>query len=266
MKKILLIGKMDRTMENLYVCLSEKFYVQLCVEDPKIISGIVKIIKPDMVVIGSLDLNGVETEIFDLFLKSYSQIPVLAVCTEEESSCYPGYFDNSQFEAFLKPVSKVKLYSKCNERLGIEETADDEKNLKDIGKKENSISKKEEKQKTILVIDDSPLALRSVKAMLDTKYHVFVATEGEKAISVISKKHPDLILLDYEMPGMDGRMTLEKIREDNTMADIPVIFLTAVADKDHIAAVLRLNPAGYFLKPLDREKVLEAIEELFEDK
>ena len=80
---------------------------------------------------------------------------------------------------------------------------------------------------------------------------------------MIAKKHPDLILLDYEMPEMNGKMTLEKIREDASMADIPVIFLTAVADKEHITAVLRLNPAGYFLKPLEKEKLLEAVDKIF---
>lgn len=47
------------------------------------------------------------------------------------------------------------------------------------------------------------------------------------------------------------------------MQDIPVIFLTGVADKEHITAVLRLNPAGYFLKPLEKEKLLEAVDKIF---
>lgn len=267
MKKILLTGKLDRTTESLYACLSERFHVQLCVEQPEIIRGMIKIIKPDLVIISSMDLDGVETEIFDLLWKSFSRIPVLVICTEEECSHYPGYFENPQIEAFIKPVSNIKLFSKCDERLGIAESerAVGVNDPKDAEKEENGLSVKVSR-KTILVVDDSPLALRSVKAMLDDKYNVVVATDGEKAITMIHKKHPDLILLDYEMPEMDGRVTLGKIREDSTMADIPVIFLTAVADKEHIAAVLGLNPVGYFLKPLEREKVLKAIDEVFVDK
>lgn len=266
MKKILLIGKMDRTTENLYACLSERFHVQLCVEQTEIIGGMVEIINPDMAIISSMDLNGAESEIFDLFQKKYSKIPVLAICTEEECSHYPEYFENPQIEAFLKPVSKEKLFSKCNERLGIEEKkpAAEEKDWGNKQWQENLLFEKEERRKTILVVDDSPLALRSIKAMLDDKYNVIVATGGKRAIGMIPKRHPDLILLDYEMPEMDGKLTFEKIREDDAMADIPVMFLTAVAEKEHIAAVLRLNPAGYFLKPLEREKVLRAIEEIFE--
>lgn len=64
------------------------------------------------------------------------------------------------------------------------------------------------------------------------------------------------------MPGIDGRKTFEMLREQEEFRDIPVVFLTAVSDKKHILAVLRLNPAGYFLKPLEQEKILKAIGEI----
>ena len=89
-----------------------------------------------------------------------------------------------------------------------------------------------------------------------------VATSGKQAMTVLQKKRPNLILLDYEMPGWDGKTTLENIRQEKEFQDIPVIFLTGVADKEHITAVLRLNPAGYFLKPLEKEKLLEAIDKI----
>lgn len=113
---------------------------------------------------------------------------------------------------------------------------------------------------SILVVDDSPVTLRGMKAMLDKDYEVSVATSGEQALKSIKKKRPDLVLLDYEMPGLDGRETLEKIREDEEISDIPVIFLTGVADKEHIAAVLKLGPAGYMLKPAEKEKLMGTIE------
>lgn len=265
MKKILLIGKLDRTIENLYVCLSEQFSVQLCVENKELVRSITKIVKPDMVMIGSLGLGGAEMEIMDWFWKCYSRVPVLVIGTEEECAEYQGYFENPQIDKLLKPISRAQLLAKCDEVLRTvepeEKTDEAEGNTQS---KENGSNEGEDGRKTILVVDDSPLALRSVKAMLDDKYRVIVATGGEKAITMIAKKHPDLILLDYEMPEMNGKITLEKIREDVTMADIPVVFLTAVADKEHIAAVLRLNPAGYFLKPLERDKVLAKVEQVLE--
>ena len=75
----------------------------------------------------------------------------------------------------------------------------------------------------------------------------------------IGKKRPDLILLDYEMPVCDGKMTLEMIRAEEDLKNIPVVFLTAVNDRANIEAVLKLKPAGYFLKPPVKDKLLAEI-------
>ena len=69
-------------------------------------------------------------------------------------------------------------------------------------------------------------------------------------------------MLDYEMPEWDGKKTLEEIRKDEEIMDIPVMFLTGVAEKEYIAAVLGLNPAGYLLKPVEQSKLLKSIEEV----
>ena len=68
--------------------------------------------------------------------------------------------------------------------------------------------------------------------------------------------------MDYEMPVCDGKMTLEMIRADEDMKDIPVVFLTAINDRANIQAVLKLKPAGYFLKPPIKEKLIAEIEKI----
>ena len=103
-----------------------------------------------------------------------------------------------------------------------------------------------------------------MKAMLEKHYRVSIAPSGTKAMALIGKKKPDLILLDYEMPVCDGRMTLEMIRQESEFADIPVIFLTGVSDKKHIQAVLQLKPANYLLKPASEEKILGAINQVLQ--
>ena len=134
---------------------------------------------------------------------------------------------------------------------------------KDLEAKETSETKETQpaKKKLVLVVDDSGLILRNVKSLIETKYQVNVVTSGEKALVSIEKRRPDLILLDYDMPGWDGKMTLEKIRENPNYQDIPVVFLTGVAEKERITSVLHLNPAGYILKPPDKEKLLGIIKE-----
>ncbi|MBO5237989.1 MAG: response regulator [Lachnospiraceae bacterium] len=259
MKKILLIGKLDQIVQNLNECLVGKFNVQLCSESVELVRGMMKISKPDMVIICSIDANDIQTDIFQLLSSNaYSYIPVLVVGTREGCHKFREYYEKSQFEYMIRPISKETLLKKCSERLNMVDSASDSSELQ-----MNDNSTEEQARKRILIVDDSALALRNAKAMLDKKYNVMVATSGKQAMTVLQKKRPDLILLDYEMPGWDGKTTLENIRQEKEFEDIPVIFLTGVADKEHITAVLRLNPAGYFLKPLEKEKLLEAIDKIF---
>ena len=111
----------------------------------------------------------------------------------------------------------------------------------------------------ILVVDDNGPTLRIIKGMLEHDYDVTIVNSGMNAIKALGKKRPDLILLDYEMPVCDGRQTLEMIRSDKESAQIPVVFLTGVNDREHIEAVLSLRPAGYLLKPPDKRRIVEAI-------
>ena len=70
-----------------------------------------------------------------------------------------------------------------------------------------------------------------------------------------------MILLDYEMPVENGPEVLMKIRENEELAKIPVIFLTGISETDKIKQALILKPQGYLLKPIDRTKLFETIEQ-----
>ena len=96
-------------------------------------------------------------------------------------------------------------------------------------------------RKLILLVDDDGMQLRTLNGMLKDNYDIRMATSGMQALTLIGKKKPDLIFLDYEMPVCDGRMTLEMIRELEEAKDIPVVFLTGVNDKEHIQAYLNLK-------------------------
>ena len=115
-----------------------------------------------------------------------------------------------------------------------------------------------------MVVDDNGILLRSVKVMLAEDFDVAFATDGMMAIEKAKKWQPDMILLDYEMPKMDGRETLEEMRKDEDLKNIPVVFLTGVADKESIAAVLKLKPQGYLLKPIEQNRMMETIQNVLE--
>lgn len=121
----------------------------------------------------------------------------------------------------------------------------------------------DEGKKRIMIVDDSAVMLRSMKGILDRTYTVYLSTSGKQALQAIPEKQPDLVLLDYKMPEMDGIAVLEAMRADDSMKDIPIVFLTSVADRKTVDSILRLKPAGYILKPPDQSKVLETIKEAF---
>ena len=122
------------------------------------------------------------------------------------------------------------------------------------------------KRELILVVDDSAQDLRAMKDLLENDYQVILAQSGAMAIKYLAQNHPDLILLDYEMPIVNGCQVLQMIRAEDEYKDTPVIFLTAKGDMDSILRVMPFHPEGYLLKTMDGKQVLNAINEFFEKK
>ena len=111
----------------------------------------------------------------------------------------------------------------------------------------------------ILVIDDSPIMLKTIKEHLQDDYDVATAVSGKVALGFLKRKKTDLILLDYEMPEENGLAVLQKLRSNAETKDIPVVFLTGVSEREKIREALLYKPQGYLLKPIDHEKLKETI-------
>lgn len=120
--------------------------------------------------------------------------------------------------------------------------------------------------KSILIVDDDATALRSMKSLLSTRYKILVASSGMNAITILAKNKVDLILLDFEMPIVNGPKVLEMIRSDPNTANIPVMFLTAKGDKRSIMEVLRFKPEKYLLKTMLPKDILDSIDEFFKSR
>ncbi len=138
-------------------------------------------------------------------------------------------------------------------------------NVKDVGSKVDEYIQyyASQNKKKVLVVDDSGAMLRSVKGWLEPKYQVILANSGAMAIKYLSTNRPDLVLLDYEMPVINGKQVLEMIRSEAEFSTIPVIFLTGKNDKESIQQVLGLKPEGYILKSTKPEQIVEMIDEFF---
>jgi len=114
-------------------------------------------------------------------------------------------------------------------------------------------------KKTILAVDDTPFFLTTLKKILqDTDYKLLCVTSGSDALKSLEKHHPDLVLLDIEMPVMDGYELAAQIRKRGEKA--PIAFLTGNAKKENVVRAVEAGAADFIVKPINKEEVLAKIE------
>jgi adenylate cyclase len=114
----------------------------------------------------------------------------------------------------------------------------------------------------ILIVDDLPQNVRLLDAVLSPKgFRVATASSGEEALDVLSKEHPDLVLLDILMPGMDGYEVCRRIREDPETAFLPVIMITASGGEEKIRAI-EAGADDFVNKPFDQAELLARVRSL----
>jgi len=108
----------------------------------------------------------------------------------------------------------------------------------------------------VLIVDDAPENLAALrKLMVEQGYQTFVATSGERALKIARRVHPDLVLLDVMMPGMDGFETCRQLKANASTARIPVIFMSARTGTDDVVAGFDLGAVDYIAKPLRMAEV-----------
>lgn len=115
----------------------------------------------------------------------------------------------------------------------------------------------------ILVVDDNTVNLALVEQELQDKYEVTPVISGRRAINFLYREKVDLILLDVQMPIMDGVETLKEIRRLENGVTVPVVFLTARKEKSAVIAGSKLGIMDYILKPFDGDDLTKRIETIF---
>ena len=114
--------------------------------------------------------------------------------------------------------------------------------------------------KQILVVDDNVTSLRQISAQLTSNYELLLAKSGALALQICLQEKPDLILLDIEMPEMDGFETLSRIKMNPFLAQIPVIFLTGNHDTETEVKGLVSGARDFITKPVEKSILLHRIE------
>ena len=117
-----------------------------------------------------------------------------------------------------------------------------------------------DKNAVVLVVDDTPENLALLHDALDEAgYTVLVATSGESALQSIGHRHPDIILLDALMPGMDGFQVAKHLKNDVSTQNIPIIFLTGLSDTENVVNAFSHGVTDYVVKPIKPQEVLARI-------
>ncbi|MCL2254056.1 MAG: response regulator [Lachnospiraceae bacterium] len=116
-----------------------------------------------------------------------------------------------------------------------------------------------ERKPLILAIDDSPVILRTVSSVLSDDYKVFTLPKPLELKRVLKKLSPELFLIDYQMPDINGFDLVPIIREYEEHKDTPIIFLTSEGTTDHVTAAIALGADDFIVKPFNPDVLRERI-------
>ena len=120
--------------------------------------------------------------------------------------------------------------------------------------------------KTVLIVDDDPKNLELFRDVLQVVgYTTIEATNGKQGIGLAKARQPSLILLDIQMPIMDGFEALRILKGDATTRNIPIIVLTSYAMKGDKERIFKAGCDGYIAKPVDIDELLKKVAECFPD-
>ncbi len=184
---------------------------------------------------------------------------IIVIANHEDEKLFIKYTELSKVLFLSRPISLFALYEKLNQIE--EEIANSKENeLSAFREYINEEALNGPKRRRILVIDDDSEQLVNIREQLEEFYDVSLIKEPAKTFKYLEKHTPDLILLDYLMPDMDGPEVYRRIREVEEYQDIPIVFLTGMKEKKAVLKTLaELRPQGYIIKPSKKSELVAKI-------
>lgn len=187
------------------------------------------------------------------------KVPVIVITNDEDREMFMEHSELSKVFFLSRPLSIYALY----EKLSVIEKQIDldmEKNEWEYSEYINPNADRDFVRKRILVVDDDTEQLINIKELLKEFYDVTVVKSGKAAFKFLEKQMPDIILLDFVMPEMDGPAVLNKLKTDSRYSRLPVIFLTGMTERDTVIRTLtELKPQGYIVKPARKSDLVAKI-------
>jgi len=124
--------------------------------------------------------------------------------------------------------------------------------------------------KKVLIVDDEPDAVDFTKEVVEAEGHTVVtASDGSKGLAAMRRENPDLVILDVQMPDMDGFEVFQEMKKDESLKTIPVVMLTGIKEKvgigfsaDEMKSFMGERPNDYIEKPIDPEKLKQTLNKI----
>jgi len=253
-KKILIVDDVASNIHMLSLMLKETYSIIATKNGQKAIELANKNPKPDLILLDVLmpEMDGYEVCQALKENEETQHIPIIFVSSfnnneEQEKALLHGGNDY-----LIKPVAKDVLFNKIQTQIALTNYNDNVIATATKNIKTTNVPNK------ILIIDDAPQNIQVAVEILKDKYTVSVATSGEKALSMLKEGlHPDLILLDIIMPGMDGFEVCKRLKSDTLYCNIPLIFLSILENEHDMVKGLELGAVDYVTKPFE-PRVLRA--------
>lgn len=274
-------------------------HIQVCPDEHiDSIKSILKMVKPRLVIISLIGLDKDFLKLFADIRHNHDTSRVLCIGTESEQKLFEAFLETEQFSVITRPCTNRKIWTKVKAMLDIKEKNImkfdddwfDDAPVKQEGEPQptSSIDVVEEREPQpvqptkaveesepqpvqptevveeikrirVLLVDDNAIQLRALRSVMMKDYEILMATSGEDAIEIMREERPDIVFLDYEMPGLNGKQVLEIVRNSDDLKDIPVVFLAGVQDRQVIIELVGLKPNGYLVKPPNIEMINEVI-------
>ena len=258
-KKIFLVDDTEFSLVRTKQILKDYYTVYTLDSSGKMFDLLEKVI-PDLIL---LDINmpgvdGYETLKILKENENHAGIPVVYLSGRvDEDSIIKG-LSLGAVDHITKPYEPKNLLAVISKHLypiihEYDLHIDDDKNVNRVNR-----------QHSILAVDDSPSMLRSIHFALRNKYKVHTLQKPENLAKVIQTLKPDLFLLDYNMPQINGFELVKIIQDFDDFRYTPIIFLTSENTPDHINEALNLGASDYILKPFNpnklRDKIIRCLE------
>ena len=249
-KKIFLVDDTDFSLVKTKQILKE-YYTVYTLDSSYNMFELLKKVKPDLILL-DINMPGIDGyEALTVLKKDdrYDEIPVIFLSGKDDEDSIIKGLELGAVDHVPKPYTSTDLLDRIAKSLypianQSELRVDTDKNVS---------------KQSILAVDDSPSMLRSIHFALHNHYKTHTLQKPEKLKSILPGLKPDLFLLDYNMPEINGFELVKIIREFPEFAKTPIIFLTSEHSKNHLELAIKLGVNDYIVKPFNPRKLRDKI-------